>query len=645
MPRQVKSPELSRLSPRAKDAAYKRKWREEQKSDPAKKESFRKQQNEYKRRSRAKQKLQQADVEPPAKRCRVATTDAGHSDSYALASNSPTIIAGSSNNTLNTPGSSNIPNSTTIPRPSDFTLDHVRFPVQALPSRQFSDVSVTTDPPPLTSDVEIMTDLHFIDPSPSQESTAAPATTSTPHSDSKDLAIDILGIQVSLYSETVKWSSGFTTVLPCIWKDGKNICQADADTVRYFSQLPEFDPESSTHIVHTHYHDWSYRPEELRDLIAQALREGKCIVIRGADKPQQAKLDVDYLEDRGFSQFMRISIHGQSFLDVEERTRDYTYPQVEGTIEEFIRNLDDPNKIQFILDLPYTGAGIPEYLRQLDHGIVHGWNQTTADYPIDSKVHPDNFLINGWALAHHPAVVTNFHHDSDGGVTFVQPVLGKKIWITAFPKNENISRTTFLKHSMLLTDLLANRDEIEANWHMEVVTLLEGDLFIQPPGQYHAAFTPTASFARGAHCLNFELLHEIELSRYVDAKKGNFLTNQAHEHSLETLERMVLYLPRASSRTRLFTRPLIALCMMVIDSQRYVAAGGNKKTSRTMNTTKPALAISKAIIEHFWNDMETASLVYRFGPDKRPGVQSLTHPGDLVDREELANCLQRFTSF
>jgi hypothetical protein len=127
---------------------------------------------------------------------------------------------------------------------------------------------------------------------------------------------------------------------------------------------------------------------------------------------------------------------------------------------------------------PSPGIIIPNlcFLRQFDHGIVHGWNQTTADYPIDAKVHPDNFLLNGWALAHHPGVVTNFHHDSDGGVTFVQPVLGKKMWVTAFPKNEKISRTTFLRHSLQLTNLLEIRSNIEANWDMEVVTLLEGDL-------------------------------------------------------------------------------------------------------------------------------------------------------------------------
>ncbi|KAG1774947.1 hypothetical protein EV702DRAFT_1047272 [Suillus placidus] len=143
--------------------------------------------------------------------------------------------------------------------------------------------------------------------------------------------------------------------------------------------------------------------------------------------------------------------------------RNYTYSQVEGTIKEFIRNLDDLNKIQFILNLPYTGMSIPEHLQLLDHGIVHGWNQTTAKYSIVNPVHPNNLLMNGWALSHHPAILTNFHHDSDRGVTFVQLVLGKKIWIPAFSQNPNVLWTKFLEHSLELMNTPINPNKIKAN--------------------------------------------------------------------------------------------------------------------------------------------------------------------------------------
>ncbi|KAG1845819.1 hypothetical protein F4604DRAFT_1936730 [Suillus subluteus] len=648
-----------------KVAEAKRTWRHAKKQDPAEAERLRLQQNEHKRISRARRKLaQQGLQQPSAKRRRAVTPDAdsSHSVPGSLSGNTaggeeppakrhqaaicnvgpshPAPGSSSANVTPDTNGPSDIPDDQTVAGPSDLIPDHAAPPVNPpVPSRLFSHISVATEPPPITRDVEVMTELPYADPPHSENDPAVPSTSLIPLVDAKDLATDIIGFKVSAHSETVKWSSGFTTVLPCIRKDGVNICQDDADTVRYLSKLPESNPESSSHVVHIHHSDWISRPVELRDLISQTLREGKCIVLRALEKPQAARLDLDYLEDQGFSQFMRVSIH-----DVEERTRDYTHPQLEGTIEDFLRNLCDPNCIQFILDLPYTGRGIPDHLRQLDHGIAHGWNQTTTDYPIQDKVHPDNFLLNGWSLLHQPGVLTNFHHDSDGGVTFVQSVLGKKKWIPAFLRNPNISRTKFTELSLLMTNLLANHAEIEANWNMEVVTLQEGDLFIQPPGQYHAAYTPTESFAKGAHCLNLEFLHHSELSRFVDAKKGHFLTNQVHEHSLETLERMVIYLPRASCRTRLFTRPIIALCTMVIDSHKYVAVGANKKKT-LRNTTKPALAISRAIIKYFWKDLETANSVYRFGSDKRRSSQSLMHPGELIDRKELAICLKPFTGF
>ncbi|KAG1771574.1 hypothetical protein EV702DRAFT_1201889 [Suillus placidus] len=696
-----------------KAAEVKRTWRHVKKQDPAEAERLRAQQNEHKRRSRARKKLvqqglqqpdgaqasvqqglqqpdgaqapvqqglqqpdgEQAPVQPglqqpdgeqaPVKRRRAVTPDSGPSHSVP-GSPSGNIAAGSEEPPAKrcrtaipdagtshfAPGSSSgctpaadgpsaVPEGRIVSTgPSDPPLYPATLQVnRPAPSRLFSHISVATEPPPMTRDVEVMTELAHIDPSCSQDDPIVPSTPLTPPVYTKDLATNLIGVKVSSHSETVKWSSGFTTVLPCIWKGGLNICQEDADTVRYLSELPESDPELSLHVVHIHHSDWISKPTELRDLISQTLREGKCIVIRAARKPQAARLDLDYLEDQGFSQFMRVSIH-----DVEERTKDYTHPYVEGTIEDFMRNLNDPNCIQFILDLPYTGRGIPDHLRQLDHGIAHGWNQTTTDYPIQDKVHPDNFLLNGWSLLHQPGVLTNFHHDSDGGVTFVQSVLGKKQWIPAFPRNPNISRTKFIELSLLLTNLLANRTEIEENWSMEVVTLEEGDLFIQPPGQYHAVYTPTDCFAKGAHCLNLEFLHHSELSRFVDAKKGHFLTNQVHQHSLETLERMVIYLPRASQRTRLFIRPLIALCTMVIESHKYLAVGADKKKT-PRNTTKPALAISRAIIKHFWKDLETATSVYRFGANKRSGSQSLTHPGDLIDREQLAICLKPFTEF
>ncbi|KAG1839728.1 hypothetical protein DFJ58DRAFT_733176 [Suillus subalutaceus] len=202
-----------------------------------------------------------------------------------------------------------------------------------------------------------------------------------------------------------------------------------------------------------------------------------------------------------------------------------------------------------------------------EEALDEGWDS------IQDKVHPDNFRLNGWSLLYQPGFLTNFHHDLDGGVTFVQSVLGKKNGFRPSSEIQTFHALNSPELSLPMTNLLTNHAEIEANWYMEVVTLQGGDLF--------------------------------ELSWIVDVKKGHFLTNQVHEHSLETLERMVIYLPRAV----LPYQPLIALCTMVIDSHKYVAVGANKnKTLR--NTTKPALAISRAIIKYFWKDLETTNVLH-----------------------------------
>ncbi|KAG1777593.1 hypothetical protein EV702DRAFT_1045334 [Suillus placidus] len=439
-----KTPELSQT----KAAEVKRTWCHVKKQDPAEAERLRAQQNEHKQRSRARKKLvqqglQQPDGEQaPVKRCRAVTPDSGPSHSVsgspsgniAAGSEEPPakqcraaipyagtshFAPGSSGCTPAADGPSGVPEGRIVMGPSYPALYPAILQVNHLvPSRLFSHISVGTEPLPMTHDVEVMTELAHIDPSCSRDNPMVSSTPLTPPVYTKDLATNLIGVKVSSHSETVKWSSGFTTVLPCIWKDGLNICQEDADMVQYLSELPESDPESSLH----------------------TLREGKYIVIRAAQKPQAARLDLDYLEDQGFSQFMRVSIH-----DVEERTKDYTHPYVEGTIKDFMCNLNDPNCIQFILDLPYIG----------------------------------------WSLLHQPGVLTNFHHNSDGGVIFVQSVLGKKQWIPAFLRNPNISRTKFIELSLPLTNLLANRTEIEENWSMEVVTLEEGDLFIGLPPQVY----------------------------------------------------------------------------------------------------------------------------------------------------------------
>ncbi|KAG1868937.1 hypothetical protein DFJ58DRAFT_837774 [Suillus subalutaceus] len=221
MPNQPSEPSQTKV------AKAKRTWCHAKKQDPTEAEQLRLQQNEHKQISRARQKLaQQGLQQPSAKRCRAVTPDADTSHS------APGSLSG------NTAGS-----------PSDLIPDHAATLVNpSVPSRLFSHISVATEPSPITRDVEVMTELPYADPPHSENDPTVPSTSLIPLVDAKDLATNIIGVKVSAHLETVKWSSGFTTVLPCIWKDG-------------------------------------------------TLREGKCIILRALEKPQAARLDLDYLED------------------------------------------------------------------------------------------------------------------------------------------------------------------------------------------------------------------------------------------------------------------------------------------------------------------------------------------------------------
>jgi hypothetical protein len=92
-------------------------------------------------------------------------------------------------------------------------------------------------------------------------------------------------------------------------------------------------------------------------------------------------------------------------------------------------------------------------------------------------VHPDNFTVRSWALLHGPAYWTNPHHDSDGGATFIQIETGQKKWGLFRPINEDtVTRTNLSEMALTLVDLYRNRENIQENWHGEIVTLLPGDI-------------------------------------------------------------------------------------------------------------------------------------------------------------------------
>ncbi|KAG2336299.1 hypothetical protein BDR05DRAFT_1005990 [Suillus weaverae] len=645
MPRKLKHPELLSLPPAERQKERVKRWVQEQNADPAKKARLQERNTENKRKNRELKRAQKnwkENVEGQRPGKRHLPQVAAPTDSAAGLSNN--IVMPSTGPAISQPSSSSDPQ--LIPIPIDLVLlpqpsnnvevtgpcSHCTCNAATMVESPSTTQDTVATKTPCTRDISTMMEapanLYPLPNHPQLE--PAPPTSPTLAELDMDLASDIIGVQVPEQAETVKWSDGRTTVLPCIWEDGVNICKDDVEYVKFLAQLPQSLP-GSAYVVHAQYCDWSSKPKELRELVNAALRKGKCFLLHGCPESEPANLDVDYLERYGMSSMRPIVAH-----DAKARVANFTYPHQDSTIQQFIRDIYNPNIIQCVLDLPLSQGGLPFFFSTLDHGMVYAWNLTLTCKP--RSVHPDNFLVKAWALLHHAGFLTYFHHDSDGGNTYVKVENhnGLKFWCLAFPKNGHaIPRTTLSTNFALFADLKKNRKKIESKWDFEVVTVLPGDLLIQPPGQFHAVYTPVATFATGGHFYNHEYMHLTELSRYTDHTKGTTFTNQTHDHSIATFERMVINLPYLPSCVTLYSRSLSALCAMVLESKKYIAAGTGKKKAETLDTAEQAIAISEAIVKYFWTDLNSAIKIYRTG--------NQMHPGNPIDRAELLSCLEKFT--
>lgn len=434
----------------------------------------------------------------------------------------------------------------------------------------------------------------------------------------KDLTVGLRGKQVQMSSPQITWKDGHTTILPTVYDDCSiNVCAAvDVPIIQYLAQCPVSTPDSQfvTHISNTDVPMF-----ELHDIIADSLSQNKTVILRGVGhKGDEGELTLEFL-DRHYA----ISPHRAVWIhDVMARSIDHTQVTKPGVLKSFFKSMKDPNAIQCILDIPLGQVSLPDCLRNLDHGVVHGWSGTTYDVPITSNVHPENFTVKGWGLVHHAGFLTYPHHDAEGSLTWLKMNIGVKFWVIFSPKDRHQDRKHLQEFAIRLGNFTENVDWIRANCDAEVITLLPGDMLIMPPWQVHAVYTPVASFATGGHFYHYGCMHLTELSRYVDVTVGDCLTNQNLYHALETLRRMIIAIPRLSPRIKLFRRSLLALCIMVTQGKAYRAKNGPTSAILDTETASISLAIAEAISRHL-------------GATKRKSPPVLLYKGDQFDRGEL----------
>ncbi|KAG1758483.1 hypothetical protein EV702DRAFT_1053795, partial [Suillus placidus] len=159
---------------------------------------------------------------------------------------------------------------------------------------------------------------------------------------------------------------------------------------------------------------------------------------------------------------------------------------------------------------------------------------------------------------------------------------------------------------------------------------------IQPSGQLHSVYTPIPSFTRGGHFYSYETLPSTELSRWLDCCEGLLLTNQAHEHTEETLWRMTAVIPRLPPNEVPHRIPLLALCHMVLSAEKYVAQG-TRSTILKKNAPKAIQSTSKdraiAIVQKILGHMDIAAR-------DLPGILEIAKDSDVI--VDLGNCLSEF---
>ncbi|KAG2045851.1 hypothetical protein BDR06DRAFT_1015241 [Suillus hirtellus] len=439
-----------------------------------------------------------------------------------------------------------------------------------------------------------------------------------------DLTTGVLGTQVPERSPTIKWPDGHITVLPAIYdRSNINLCdEVDIPLIKFMAQCPQSNA-GSNRVSHMRHADL-YSPNIL-NTIADSLSLNKCVAISGVPYKYPGKMITEnYLDiEFGISPLRPVCIH-----DAHKRCDDHVNPTIDGNIHSFMKSIFDQTKIQCILDIPLAHISMPDTLTNLDHGLVHGWNQTTHCVPIRSYVHSDNFTTKGWGLLHHAGFLTYPHHDAEGTLTWVRMEAGIKFWVIFTLRGGENNRIGLQDLSVRLADYAKHKSWIHKHCDGEVLTLLPGDMLILPPGVVHGVYTPVPSFAMGGHFYHYSCMHLTELSRYIDAEVGGSATNQAMDHALETLRRMVIMLPYLSPRIVLPRRSLLSLCMMACQGRQYRAAGSNAKSVEDTETAAPCFDI--------------VQIVYQFlgiTKRKRAGDMLYTgdqlHPGIVVDRVEL----------
>ncbi|KAH7921359.1 hypothetical protein BV22DRAFT_1132340 [Leucogyrophana mollusca] len=407
-----------------------------------------------------------------------------------------------------------------------------------------------------------------------------------------DLVEGVRGVQVNKNADVITWPGGVQTVAPYLPRSSKsdteNYLSRDESWVRRLARYPASRP-GSNHVVYMANLSDQGALSRVRDSLSQ----GKVVVVKdfAADSVRGFEFTEKGVHERfGFSPNMPLTMH-----DARKRVTKPGYPHVPGNFATLIGGINNVGECRFVLDVPMAHIAAPAPLDLLDDGLAVGFSQTTTQYSLEGKsVSSDVHSARSWGLAHQAAVMTYTHHDADGAGTYIIVLSGAKFWTVVFEKDPKRRHGDMRKTAPTITNMDCLGEYDEAVYEVETIYAFPGDLIIQGPNQWHAAYTPVKSFSRGGHFYSYDTMHLTEVSRFIDHTESVFTTNQEHGHCLETLSRMVLALPCLVGFRKFYRRPLLALCVMVLSPDEYVVtAQANKPTS---HYREEAEKISQAVL-------------------------------------------------
>ncbi|KAF8066069.1 hypothetical protein FPV67DRAFT_1359440, partial [Lyophyllum atratum] len=138
-----------------------------------------------------------------------------------------------------------------------------------------------------------------------------------------------------------------------------------------------------------------------------------------------------------------------------------------------------------------------------------------------------------WGLAATDGAYHDFHADTGGYCTFVQPDSGRKIWLLLSPKKGN--RFDFLARIQVFVHNFSPDLPNPEDWEYDLVVLTPGMQLVMRPNTIHAVLTPDASICRGGHFYATATIRDSVYGLYHTFVASSYITNALHKSASEQM--------------------------------------------------------------------------------------------------------------